>query len=39
MLWVVRWLRRQTSSLGLLVRTIADVTRPADAHGQLRQVK
>jgi hypothetical protein len=40
MLWVMSWVRRRAGSLGLLVRTIADVTRPdAGLSGRLRRVR
>lgn len=39
LLWVARGTRINNGSLGLLVRTIASVTQPADAHAELRLVQ
>jgi hypothetical protein len=39
MLWIVHWARRRAGAIGLLVRTIADVTRPDSGYGELRGVE
>jgi hypothetical protein len=39
LLWVARGTRIHNGSLGLLARTVADVTRPADVHAGLRRVQ
>jgi hypothetical protein len=38
-LWVMSWARSRAGSIGLLVRTIADVTRPDAGQARLHQVK